>query len=131
MLCMFTPEIHFNCLLSWLWLFHFSTITCIYAIHINRVIYLATFANYVMDFLWIFRWLVVLIHYLSNTWKLHHLFWSLLLVNKFFSPSLSPVSHLVDQKFKHHPAIKPFLEGGTVIQYGARTLNEGGFQVNK
>ncbi|EXB23112.1 Electron transfer flavoprotein-ubiquinone oxidoreductase [Morus notabilis] len=34
-----------------------------------------------------------------------------------------------DQKrLKHHPAIKPVLEGGTVLQYGARTLNEGGFQ---
>lgn len=33
------------------------------------------------------------------------------------------------QKFKQHPAIRPTLEGGKVIQYGARTLNEGGFQV--
>ncbi|XP_027341746.1 electron transfer flavoprotein-ubiquinone oxidoreductase, mitochondrial isoform X2 [Abrus precatorius] len=41
---------------------------------------------------------------------------------------LSLVSLLAHQKLKHHPAIKPFLEGGTVIQYGARTLNEGGFQ---
>ncbi|KAJ0091897.1 hypothetical protein Patl1_26428 [Pistacia atlantica] len=32
------------------------------------------------------------------------------------------------KKLKHHPAIKQILEGGTVIQYGARTLNEGGFQ---
>ncbi|GMQ07380.1 hypothetical protein CsSME_00051589 [Camellia sinensis var. sinensis] len=31
-------------------------------------------------------------------------------------------------KLKHHPAIKPLLEGATVLQYGARTLNEGGFQ---
>ena len=28
-----------------------------------------------------------------------------------------------------HPAIKSLFEGGTVIQYGARTLNEGGYQV--
>ncbi|RRT42518.1 hypothetical protein B296_00035721 [Ensete ventricosum] len=35
---------------------------------------------------------------------------------------------LVMQKFKHHPAIKPLLTGGTVLEYGARTLNEGGFQ---
>ncbi|XVF37678.1 hypothetical protein REPUB_Repub20aG0030300 [Reevesia pubescens] len=33
-------------------------------------------------------------------------------------------------KLKHHPSIKPLLEGGTVLQYGARTLNEGGFQVS-
>ncbi|KAK3019890.1 hypothetical protein RJ639_002939 [Escallonia herrerae] len=32
------------------------------------------------------------------------------------------------QKLKHHPALKRLLEGGTVLQYGARTLNEGGFQ---
>lgn len=32
------------------------------------------------------------------------------------------------QRFKTHPAIRSLLEGGTVIQYGARTLNEGGFQ---
>lgn len=37
---------------------------------------------------------------------------------------------MVHQKLKHHPAIKPILEGGTVIQYGARTLNEGGIQVH-
>ncbi|AES67779.2 electron transfer flavoprotein ubiquinone oxidoreductase [Medicago truncatula] len=42
------------------------------------------------------------------------------------NPFMNPYEEF--QKFKHHPAIKPFLEGGTVIQYGARTLNEGGFQ---
>ncbi|XP_058748899.1 electron transfer flavoprotein-ubiquinone oxidoreductase, mitochondrial [Vicia villosa] len=42
------------------------------------------------------------------------------------NPFMSPYEEF--QKLKHHPAIKPFLEGGTVIQYGARTLNEGGFQ---
>ncbi|KAF2322067.1 hypothetical protein GH714_006186 [Hevea brasiliensis] len=40
------------------------------------------------------------------------------------NPYLSPYEEF--QKLKHHPAIKPILEGGTVIQYGARTLNEGG-----
>ncbi|XP_048497109.1 electron transfer flavoprotein-ubiquinone oxidoreductase, mitochondrial isoform X5 [Beta vulgaris subsp. vulgaris] len=42
------------------------------------------------------------------------------------NPFLNPYEEF--QKLKHHPAIKPMLEGGTVIQYGARTLNEGGFQ---
>ncbi|KAG0458720.1 hypothetical protein HPP92_021848 [Vanilla planifolia] len=42
------------------------------------------------------------------------------------NPYLSPYDEF--QKFKHHPAIKPLLEGGTVLQYGARSLNEGGFQ---
>lgn len=32
------------------------------------------------------------------------------------------------QEFKHHPAIKPLLEGGRRIEYGARAINEGGFQ---
>ncbi|KAJ0612591.1 putative electron-transferring-flavoprotein dehydrogenase [Helianthus annuus] len=32
------------------------------------------------------------------------------------------------QNLKRHPAIRPLLENGTVLQYGARTLNEGGFQ---
>ena len=35
------------------------------------------------------------------------------------------------QKLKHHPAISAILEGGSVVQYGARTLNEGGFQVTE
>ncbi|EEF32890.1 electron transfer flavoprotein-ubiquinone oxidoreductase, putative [Ricinus communis] len=42
------------------------------------------------------------------------------------NPYLSPYDEF--QKLKHHPAIKSVLEGGTVIQYGARTLNEGGIQ---
>ncbi|KAL6176362.1 hypothetical protein ACLB2K_052996 [Fragaria x ananassa] len=45
------------------------------------------------------------------------------------NPFLSPYEEF--QKFKHHPAVKPLLEGGTVLQYGARTLNEGGFQDQK
>eukprot|EP01088_Endostelium_zonatum_P015580 TRINITY_DN3892_c0_g1_i1.p1 TRINITY_DN3892_c0_g1~~TRINITY_DN3892_c0_g1_i1.p1 ORF type:complete len:643 (+),score=178.32 TRINITY_DN3892_c0_g1_i1:39-1967(+) len=32
------------------------------------------------------------------------------------------------QRFKHHPAIKPLLEGGTPIGYGARAIVEGGIQ---
>uniref|UniRef100_A0A2K5P834 Electron transfer flavoprotein-ubiquinone oxidoreductase n=1 Tax=Cercocebus atys TaxID=9531 RepID=A0A2K5P834_CERAT len=33
------------------------------------------------------------------------------------------------QRWKHHPSIRPTLEGGKRIAYGARALNEGGFQV--
>ncbi|KAL8139661.1 hypothetical protein V2J09_005682 [Rumex salicifolius] len=44
----------------------------------------------------------------------------------YHNPFLSPYDEF--QKFKNHPAIKPMLEGGSVLQYGARTLNEGGFQ---
>ena len=32
------------------------------------------------------------------------------------------------QRFKTHPKIRPLFEGGTRIAYGARALNEGGFQ---
>ncbi|XP_075235022.1 electron transfer flavoprotein-ubiquinone oxidoreductase [Lycorma delicatula] len=42
------------------------------------------------------------------------------------NPYLSPFREF--QKFKHHPSIKKTLEGGKRIAYGARALNEGGFQ---
>ena len=32
------------------------------------------------------------------------------------------------QKMKHHPMYQKYLEGGKCISYGARALNEGGFQ---
>ncbi|KAM0946951.1 putative electron-transferring-flavoprotein dehydrogenase [Dioscorea sansibarensis] len=44
----------------------------------------------------------------------------------YHNPYLSPIDEF--QKLKHHPSIKPLLEGGHVLEYGARTLNEGGFQ---
>lgn len=40
--------------------------------------------------------------------------------------SLSPYGEF--QKWKAHPAVRPLLEGGEVLQYGARVLNEGGLQ---
>ena len=42
------------------------------------------------------------------------------------NPYLSPFEEF--QKFKTHPSIRPLLEGGTCISYGARTLNVGGYQ---
>lgn len=42
------------------------------------------------------------------------------------NPYLSPYGEF--QKMKHHPLFKDVLEGGTCLSYGARTLNEGGFQ---
>ncbi|KAK7601527.1 hypothetical protein V9T40_008968 [Parthenolecanium corni] len=42
------------------------------------------------------------------------------------NPYLSPFKEF--QRFKHHPSITATLEGGTRIAYGARALNEGGFQ---
>ncbi|KAL1805013.1 hypothetical protein ACET3Z_028081 [Daucus carota] len=44
----------------------------------------------------------------------------------YHNPYMSPYEEF--QKLKNHPAIRTLLEGGTVLQYGARTLNEGGFQ---
>lgn len=42
------------------------------------------------------------------------------------NPYLSPFDEF--QRFKTHPSIKPTFEGGRRISYGARALNEGGFQ---
>lgn len=42
------------------------------------------------------------------------------------NPYLDPF--LEFQRFKAHPAIRPLFEGGRRIAYGARALNEGGFQ---
>ncbi len=42
------------------------------------------------------------------------------------NPYLSPFEEM--QRFKTHPAIKPLLEGGRRISYGAKTLVEGGLQ---
>lgn len=32
------------------------------------------------------------------------------------------------QRYKHHPSVKKYLDGGQCISYGARALNEGGIQ---
>ena len=42
------------------------------------------------------------------------------------NPHLSPYEEF--QRFKTHPEIRKFFEGGRRISYGARALNEGGFQ---
>jgi electron-transferring-flavoprotein dehydrogenase len=41
-------------------------------------------------------------------------------------PGLSPFEVL--QQFKHHPQVKPLLEGGEVIEAGARVVAAGGYQ---
>lgn len=43
------------------------------------------------------------------------------------NPYLSPFKEF--QRWKHHPFVAATLEGGQRIAYGARALNEGGFQV--
>mgnify|MGYP001348383280 FL=1 len=42
------------------------------------------------------------------------------------NPHLSPFEEF--QRFKTHPAIRNLFEGGRRVAYGARALNEGGFQ---
>ncbi len=42
------------------------------------------------------------------------------------NPHLNPYEEF--QRFKTHPAIRPVFEGGRRIAYGARALNEGGWQ---
>lgn len=42
------------------------------------------------------------------------------------NPYLSPFQEF--QRFKTHPKVKSVFEGGTRIAYGARALNEGGYQ---
>ncbi|MFN9545410.1 MAG: electron transfer flavoprotein-ubiquinone oxidoreductase, partial [Alphaproteobacteria bacterium] len=42
------------------------------------------------------------------------------------NPFLSPFDEF--QRYKTHPAIRPYLEGGSRLSYGARAITEGGFQ---
>ena len=42
------------------------------------------------------------------------------------NPHLSPFDEF--QRFKHHPKIKPVLQGGRRVSYGARAITEGGLQ---
>ncbi len=42
------------------------------------------------------------------------------------NPHLSPFDEF--QRFKHHPAIEPYLKGGKRVSYGARAITEGGLQ---
>jgi len=42
------------------------------------------------------------------------------------NPYLSPFDEF--QRFKHHDDIRPFLEGGKRLSYGARAISEGGLQ---
>ncbi len=42
------------------------------------------------------------------------------------NPYLSPFEEF--QRFKTHPSIRPLLEGGTRLSYGARAITEGGWQ---
>jgi electron-transferring-flavoprotein dehydrogenase len=43
------------------------------------------------------------------------------------NPFMNPYQEF--QRFKTHPKIRPVFENGKRIGYGARALNEGGYQV--
>ncbi|HXZ00740.1 MAG TPA: electron transfer flavoprotein-ubiquinone oxidoreductase [Stellaceae bacterium] len=44
----------------------------------------------------------------------------------YWNPHLSPFEEF--QRFKHHRLVRPYLEGGKRVAYGARAINEGGLQ---
>jgi electron-transferring-flavoprotein dehydrogenase len=44
----------------------------------------------------------------------------------YWNPHLAPYEEF--QRFKQHAAVRPYLEGGKRIAYGARAINEGGLQ---
>jgi electron-transferring-flavoprotein dehydrogenase len=44
----------------------------------------------------------------------------------YWNPHLAPYEEF--QRFKHHSVVRPYLEGGKRIAYGARAINEGGLQ---
>lgn len=43
------------------------------------------------------------------------------------NPSIYPYEEF--QRLKNHPTIKKFIQNGRCISYGARSLNEGGYQI--
>jgi electron-transferring-flavoprotein dehydrogenase len=56
----------------------------------------------------------------------HYVSLGLVLHLNYKNPWLSPFDEF--QRFKQHPSIRPVLEGGKRIAYGARAITEGGFQ---
>jgi electron-transferring-flavoprotein dehydrogenase len=53
-------------------------------------------------------------------------FLGLIVALNYSNPHLSPFAEF--QRWKHHPKIKQYLEGGKRIAYGARAVNKGGLQ---
>ena len=56
----------------------------------------------------------------------HYVSLGLVLHLNYKNPWLSPFDEF--QRFKQHPSIRPTLEGGKRIAYGARAITEGGYQ---
>ena len=56
----------------------------------------------------------------------NQVFLGLIVALDYKNPHLAPFEEF--QRWKHHPVIKQYLEGGTRIGYGARAVNKGGLQ---
>jgi len=56
----------------------------------------------------------------------NQVFLGLIVALSYSNPHLAPFSEF--QRWKHHPKIKQYLEGGKRIGYGARAVNKGGLQ---
>ena len=56
----------------------------------------------------------------------HQLYLGLIVGLNYHNPHLAPFEEF--QRWKQHPAIRPYLEGGKRIGYGARAVNKGGLQ---
>ncbi len=61
------------------------------------------------------------LYHLENNWVVVGLIIDL----SYSNPFLSPFDEF--QRFKHHPVIKQYLEGGKRLVYGARAITKGGF----
>ncbi len=56
----------------------------------------------------------------------NQVFLGLIVALDYKNPHLSPFDEF--QRWKHHPVIKQYLEGGERIGFGARAVNKGGYQ---
>ncbi|MEC9375958.1 MAG: electron transfer flavoprotein-ubiquinone oxidoreductase [Pseudomonadota bacterium] len=56
----------------------------------------------------------------------NQIFLGLIVALNYTNAYLNPFKEF--QRWKHHPQIKAFLDGGQRISYGARAINKGGFQ---
>ena len=56
----------------------------------------------------------------------HQLYLGLIIALNYTNPHLAPFEEF--QRWKHHPKIRQYLEGGKRVAYGARAVNKGGLQ---
>jgi len=56
----------------------------------------------------------------------HQVYLGYIVALNYSNPFLSPFKEL--QRWKHHPSIRRYLEGGKRISYGSRAVNKGGLQ---